>query len=236
MGALNFDPSKVIAEINDRGRRAANPANPLNPGAQISRLAILAGGHPQKRAGKERKRSSFPPENRGPPPANSANLLISGQLDEKLGQNLLPAFVEAFAQLDPHRPPINFSGRRWREVVEDWAVFLSTWADHAHGLGWATLDLIGAHKLAPEANWSAAGLVLCISGGHVVALTALTATIQRPSGSRVTYTRSSPHPDAVPLWQLLEPLADPIGAMGNPSNHSANCKRHIGDACAGGGC
>jgi hypothetical protein len=129
----------------------------------------------------------------------------SGESKELAAGQPFPALAEGFIPLDPGCQPLGFSARRWREVVQDGSAFLSTWATQANELGWTALDLFSAHKRAPEANWSAAGLILCIGGGRVIALTASTATILRPSGSRLTYTRTSPHPDAVPLWQLLEP-------------------------------
>jgi hypothetical protein len=113
------------------------------------------------------------------------------------------AFVQDFVRLDPDRPRAGFSGRHWREIIRDGSLFLATWATHAYELGWtAALDLFGAHKTAPEARWDCAGLVLIINGGRVVATTASSATIQRPSGSRLTHSRMPTHPEAVTLWEL----------------------------------
>ena len=92
--------------------------------------------------------------------------------------------------------------RRWRDTLRDGALFLSDWATPAHELGWTALDLFGAHRIAPEARWDCAGLVLLIGGGRVVAMTASSATIQRRSGSRLTYTRVPANAEAVPLWAL----------------------------------
>ena len=107
-----------------------------------------------------------------------------------------------FARLHPDRPPQGFSPRRWRDTLRDGELFLATWAMQAHELGWAELDLFGAHRIAPEARWDCAGLVLLIGGGRIVAMTASTAAIQRPSGSRLTYTRVPANAEALPLWAL----------------------------------
>jgi hypothetical protein len=72
----------------------------------------------------------------------------------------------------------------------------------AQELGWTALDLFGAHRIAPEVRWDCAGLVLLIGGGRVVAMTDATATIQRTSGSRLTYSRMPAHAEGVTLWEL----------------------------------
>jgi hypothetical protein len=113
-----------------------------------------------------------------------------------------PGWAERFALLNPDCPLAGFSSRRWRDVLRDGALFLATWATQAAELGWTEQDLFGAHRIAPEARWDCAGLVLLIGGGRVVAMTASSATIQRPSGSRLTYSRMPAYPEAVPLWEL----------------------------------
>jgi hypothetical protein len=46
------------------------------------------------------------------------------------------------------------------------------------------------------------GLLLLISGGRVVALTAETAKIEQQSGARLTYTRRPPDAECVAVWEL----------------------------------
>ena len=105
----------------------------------------------------------------------------------------------ASIQTGPHRAsPLDAGGTHFATVN----CFLATWAIQAHELGWTVLDLFGAHKIAPEARWDCAGLVVLIGGGRVVAMTDASATIQRPSGSPLSYSRTPALPDAMPLWHL----------------------------------
>jgi hypothetical protein len=46
------------------------------------------------------------------------------------------------------------------------------------------------------------GLLLLISGGRVVAITAEAAVIEQQSGARLTYTRRPPEADCVAVWNL----------------------------------
>jgi hypothetical protein len=41
-----------------------------------------------------------------------------------------------------------------------------------------------------------------VRGGQVVVITAETAVIERQSAARLTYTRRSPEPECVPIWEL----------------------------------
>lgn len=58
-----------------------------------------------------------------------------------------------------------------------------------------------AYPLAPNANYSLAGLVPLIGGGEVVALTADRASIRRRQGATLTYLRR-PMIGAVAIWDL----------------------------------
>jgi hypothetical protein len=81
---------------------------------------------------------------------------------------------------------------RWSEMIDDADAFLSSWASAAHDLGWTALNLFGAHEVAPGSRYDVMGLVPLLRRGSVVALTEQTATIRRPSGSTLTYTRKPP--------------------------------------------
>jgi hypothetical protein len=106
------------------------------------------------------------------------------------------------AALDPNRPPPNFSAPWWRGIVRDAELFLSVWGKPAADLGWTTLDLFGAHRKAPTANFSCMGLLLVIRGGRVVVLTTEAAKIEQQSGARLTYTRRPPDAECVAVWDL----------------------------------
>ena len=109
---------------------------------------------------------------------------------------------DGFAILDAGRPAANFSSPEWRRIFQNADLFLSVWGKQATDLGWTTLDLFGAHRKAPAANFSCMGLLLVLRGGRVVALTASTAVIEQLSGARLTYTRQPPEAECVPLWEL----------------------------------
>ena len=106
----------------------------------------------------------------------------------------LPAFVARFADLDPDQPRQDFSPRRWRDTLRDGSLFLASWATQAHELGWRALDLFGAHRIAPEARWDCAGLVLLIGGGRVVAMTeaAQPSSVRADRGSPIRGCRRIP--------------------------------------------
>jgi hypothetical protein len=94
---------------------------------------------------------------------------------------MLAGWRAGVGALDPNRPPAGFPVPWWRGLVQHAEFFLSVWGKQAADLGWTTLDLFGAHSKAPAANFSCIGLLLLISGGRVVALTAETAKIEQQS-------------------------------------------------------
>jgi hypothetical protein len=77
--------------------------------------------------------------------------------------------------------------------------------DTAYRLGWTANDLFGLHT-PPEnphptyrrlSRYDETGLIWLLNGSEVLALTAMTATIRRPSGSTTTYRkRNTPTPIA----------------------------------------
>jgi hypothetical protein len=107
------------------------------------------------------------------------------------------------AALDPNRPPTGFPAPLWRGLIRDAELFLSIWGKQAADLGWTTLDLFGAHRMAPAANFSCMGLLLVIRGGRVVVLTTEVAKIEQQSGARLTYTRRPPETECVAVWDLI---------------------------------
>ena len=193
MGAIDFNPAQVMKKLlQDRA-------------AEFSRLAALAGGQAENEPAKIISEG----QNRQREPANPANLLISGTENRTSAPanpaNLLNGFAEwrdGFAKLDPNRPPANFPSPWWRGIIRDAELFLPTWARQAAILGWTTLDLFGAHPRVPTARYSCMGLLLLVSGGRVVALTAESAVTEQQSGSRLTYTRHPPEAEHVALWEL----------------------------------
>jgi hypothetical protein len=199
MGAINFNPTQVIERLSrDRG-------------GEFSRLATLARGHPQNHFPAPGRREA---QNPGASPANPANLLndrTPGVKNPAVGlanpANLLngegpPEWLRGLATLDPNRPPADFGGIWWRDLIRDAERFLPLWGRQAADLAWGTFDLFGVHRLAPAARFSSMGLLLLVRGGRVAAITAESAVIERQSGARLTYTRRPPEPECVAIWEL----------------------------------
>jgi hypothetical protein len=88
---------------------------------------------------------------------------------------------------------------RWSLAVTDGARFLLQWAQQAQALGWTARELFGLHP-PPEnphpsyrrlSRYDATGLIWLLQGREVVALTATTATIRRPSGTVTVYRKNN---------------------------------------------
>jgi hypothetical protein len=114
------------------------------------------------------------------------------------------SWAEAFARLDPARPPGDVPSKRWVQFIDDCGRFLdSGWASRVEALGWGPLDLFGCDRERPFARIDRAGLLLLINGGKLVALTAETATIETPTGHRQTCQRQPAEIGSVVLaWDL----------------------------------
>lgn len=95
-----------------------------------------------------------------------------------------------------------FQERQWRQVIKDARRFLDTHGANAVAAGCGTLDIFGAHPVAPNANYSLSGLVLLISGGEVTSIANDRATIRSHQGTTLSYRRC-PMTGAVLLWDLL---------------------------------
>ena len=103
------------------------------------------------------------------------------------------------------RCPDHVEDDRWRQAVEDGHRFLGTWGAKAETLGWTARDLFGLHT-PPEnphpsyrrlSRYDETGLIWLLQACEVLALTAMTATIRRPSGSTTTYRKhNTPTPSA----------------------------------------
>ena len=120
-----------------------------------------------------------------------------------------PQFPEALHHiLDflDSRCPDHVEHGRWRKAIQDGHRFLGTWGAKAETLGWTARDLFGLHT-PPEnphpsyrrlSRYDETGLIWLLQGCEVLVLTAMTATIRRPSGSTTTYRKSNtPTPSAL---------------------------------------
>jgi hypothetical protein len=93
----------------------------------------------------------------------------------------------------PNHVPLD----RWDQAIVDGWRFLATWGEKAEALGWSNTELFGLHT-PPEkphasyrrlSRYDETGLIWLLEGSEVLALTANTATIRRPSGSTTTYRK-----------------------------------------------
>jgi hypothetical protein len=113
---------------------------------------------------------------------------------------------EPLARLEPNKPPGDVPPQRWVRFLDDLHAFLaSDWPRRAAELSWSALDLFGCHPVAPYARHDRRGLVWSFGecgGGSLVAMTADTAVIERPTGSRQTFRRRIAACDAVLPWDL----------------------------------
>lgn len=126
--------------------------------------------------------------------------------DQRPGQGpVLPPFrrlnrlCRTFTELE-QRCPDFIETSVWKAAVEDGRRFLGTWGDQAERLGWTATDLFGLHQPPPQphpsysrlARLDCAGLVWCLDGRTVVAITDQAATIATMSGGRLTWRRGPP--------------------------------------------
>src|ERR1700738_1683947 len=97
------------------------------------------------------------------------------------------------------RCPDHVPVERWEQAVEDARRFLATWGEQAEALGWSSSDLFGLHT-PPEnprpsyrrlSRYDETGLIWLLEGCEVLAVTATTARIQRPSGSTTPYRKKN---------------------------------------------
>jgi hypothetical protein len=112
------------------------------------------------------------------------------------------AWAEAFARLDPDRPPGDVPPRRWQRFVDDVGMFLDRWAAYAAALGWGPHDLFGCDRDRPFARIDRAGLLWLLNGDRLAALSENTATVETRTGARHTYRRKPYEPGRVLAWEL----------------------------------
>lgn len=112
-------------------------------------------------------------------------------------------WAESFARLDIAERPPDFTGKAWRQLIEDGGRFLDRWASEAARLGWSALDVFGVHPAAPSTTYAAIGLVPLIRGGDVVTIRSDRATVRTQGGTLLTYLRR-PQPGAIAVWKLVD--------------------------------
>jgi hypothetical protein len=124
------------------------------------------------------------------------------------GAGVPMAWAEGYARLCLMAPPKAYPTAEWQALVDSAGRFLDTWGAEAARLDWQPLDLFGVHRTAPFRRLDGMGLLPLLAGGsqvRIVALTAAGATLERPSGSRLSFTRptAAQQAEAIPVWKLL---------------------------------
>jgi hypothetical protein len=131
---------------------------------------------------------------------------VPGSINDHSG-GAVAEWAAALARLDPNKPPGDVPPVRWGRFIDDARQFLaSDWPRQATELGWTALDLFGCHSIAPNARHDCKGLVWSLGefrGDRLTAISAETAVIERPTGSRQTfYRRPRAAADVVLPWEL----------------------------------
>ena len=120
------------------------------------------------------------------------------------GAGVPRAWADGFARLCtlPRHP--DYTETRWQGLIDDAGLFLDQWAAKVDGLGWKTQEVFGVHHAKPSTRIDLQGLVPCIRGRKVIAVSADSATIETITGARQrifrrTDTRS---PGRVAVWEI----------------------------------
>ena len=102
----------------------------------------------------------------------------------------------------PRHP--DYTETRWQGLIDDAGLFLDQWATQVDRLGWKTQEVFGVHHAKPSTRIDLQGLVPCIRGRKVVAVTADSATIETITGARQRIFRRADtnSPGRVAVWEI----------------------------------
>jgi hypothetical protein len=116
--------------------------------------------------------------------------------------------------------PDTIPADRWTLLLRAADRFLaSPWSVRLAELGWRTPDIFGADHVAPIERHDHKGLIWFLPGCRLIVVTAATATVETPTGSRQTYYRAANRiTEMVALWEL----ADGKPRNADPAEHGAD--------------
>jgi hypothetical protein len=113
-------------------------------------------------------------------------------------------WAEGFARLCvmPRHP--DFTEEDWQTLIDDAGRFMDQWAVQVASMGWSVGEVFGVNYDKPDARIDLKGLVPCIGGNEVIAISADTVTIQTPSGARQRIFRRTDEqsPGRIPVWKV----------------------------------
>ncbi len=114
------------------------------------------------------------------------------------------AWAEGYARLCTLPRPPDYTETRWQGLIDDAGLFLDQWATQVDRLGWKTQEVFGVHHAKPSTRIDLQGLVPCIRGRKVVAVTANSATIETITGARQRIFRrtDAQSPGRVAVWEI----------------------------------
>ena len=104
-------------------------------------------------------------------------------------------------RLERRRPITGFDDHRWAHFIGSSQWFLDQWGARAEALGWTTLDLFGAHPLAPAARFDCAGLLILLGAATVQGLDRHGADILTGPGFVLRYRKPCAG-GGVALWEI----------------------------------
>jgi len=120
--------------------------------------------------------------------------------------DVLRAWAEGFARLDPDHPPGDVLPKRWLTFVNDVGRFLdSDFCGTAAALGWGPLNLFGCDRERPFARIDHAGLLWLLNGDRLVDLDRHRAVIEKSTGALQGFRRRPVAVGEVVLaWELVD--------------------------------
>jgi hypothetical protein len=116
------------------------------------------------------------------------------------GSGVPREWAEAFATLDQATPPKDMHPHRWHQIINDGGQFLDEWGGKALALGWRAVDVFGLSRTGPSARFDGMGLVACLRGRPVVAISDRSARIATDHGYQ-TFHRT-PMGESIAIWDL----------------------------------
>ena len=197
-----FDPFSETHDPNHTPAKVANPAN-LRPELTgntetFATFATFAAPQAEIETFEEPlgKQSESKPFDTGDYEERAAMV--------EYGAGVPRAWAEGYARLCtlPRHP--DYTEQRWQGLIDDAGLFLDQWAAKVDGLGWKTQEVFGVHHAKPSTRIDLQGLVPCIRGRKVIAVSADSATIETITGARQRIFRRADtnSPGRVAVWEV----------------------------------